>query len=280
MLYLINKAQMKKLFLLFTLVSFLTSCNVTESIVFNKDMSGEYISSFDLSPMMNYANANRPPSQEGSKKEKMDTTIVFNDLFKTHKDSIASLSDEQRARLEKLRGMVVDVHMDEENSVFEFNMVKSFKSFKDLESINDQIDEAMGIVKGIGNKNGQAPEGQLDELTKTDKVIYSFEGNTFSRFQPNSVLNEDEDEDSDVEMDEDSKEEDDNDFAQQFEMQFEEIFSTSFYTLIYKFPRKVKSVSNENAVISEDGKTVTYKVPWNTIQKDDKLMNLNVVLED
>ncbi|WP_458627642.1 hypothetical protein [Winogradskyella sp. PC D3.3] len=42
----------------------------------------------------------------------------------------------------------------------------------------------------------------------------------------------------------------------------------------------MKSVSNENALISEDGKTVTYKVSWNTLKKDAALMNLDVILED
>ncbi len=270
---------MKKIILLIAVVSFITSCNVTESIVFNKKMGGEYITSFDMSPMMNYANANRPDSVEKEKKEKMDTTIVFNDFYKTHKDSIDALSEAERARFDKLRDMVMDVHMDEEEGVFNFNMKKPFKSIDDLQSINDQIDEAMGIVKDMGNKDQQAPAGQLDELTKTDKVEYTFKGNTFTRFQPDAVTEELEEPVED-DMEEDYNEGGSDDFAKQFEMQFEEIFSQSYYTLIYEFPRKVKSVSKEGAVISEDGMTVTYKVPWNKIQKDESLMNLNVVLED
>jgi hypothetical protein len=268
---------MKKVFLLFVFTIFITSCNVTESIIFDKDMSGQYVTAFDMAPMMQYANENRPPSQEGPKHEKIDTTIVFDDLYKTHKDSIAALSDEQRAELDKLKGMVLKMHMDEEESIFKFEMSKKFKAFDELKTIYDQTDEAMDYVKTMSNQDGQAPQEQMDELTKTEKVTFSFENNTFSRFQP-ATLNQ-EDDDIEDELDEDEEEGGD-EMKDMFMMQFEEIFSNSFYTLIYKFPKKIKSVSSENADISEDGMTVTYKVPWSAINGDASIMNFNVVLED
>ncbi|WP_340154243.1 hypothetical protein [uncultured Winogradskyella sp.] len=266
---------MKKVVLLLTLMAFLTSCNVTESIVFNDNMSGEFKTSFDLSPMMQLAGSQGSSKPESDMK-KMDTTIVFNDLYKTHKDSIAALSVEERAKLDKLRDITMTISMDEANHVFDFSMIKPFKSVKDLESISDQMDNAMGIVKDIGNEDGQAPAGQMDELTKTEEVNYYFANNTFSRIQPASLINNNEDEES---SDEESGADED-DFGKQLEMQFEEIFSSSFYTLTYTFPKRVKSVSNANATLSDDGKTVFYKVSLSEINKDDTLMNLNIVLED
>ena len=266
---------MKKLVLLFVFAAFLTSCNVTESIVFDNNMSGKYVTGFDMTPMMEYAAANRPTSQEGPKMEKIDTTIVFDDLYKTHKDSIAALTPEQRADLDKLKGMILDVNVDEANNVFTFNMSKKFKAFDELKTIYDQTDEAMNYVKNISNKDGQAPAQQLDEFTKTEKVTFSFENNTFSRFQPATIEAPEADEDEGEEM-----EAEDDGMKDMFMAQFEEIFSKSYYTLVYKFPKKVKSVSSSDAVISEDGKTVTYKVPWNAINSDASIMNLDVVLED
>jgi hypothetical protein len=86
--------------------------------------------------------------------------------------------------------------------------------------------------------------------------------------------------DDDLEDDENGMEKEGDPFKEQFMMQFEEIFSNSFYTLTYTFPKKVKSVSSADAVISEDGKTVTYKVSWNDINADASIMNLDVFLED
>ncbi|NRD19449.1 hypothetical protein HNV08_05270 [Winogradskyella eckloniae] len=268
---------MKKVVLLLSVLVFITSCNVTESIVFKENMAGEYKSSFDLSPMMQIAGSQGPTKPE-SEMKKMDTTIVFSDLFKTHMDSIATLSVEERAKLEKLKGMIVHVNMDEANKVFEFSMTKPFQSVKDLKTINDQMDEAFGIVKDIGSEGEAAPEDQMDELTKVEEVNYTFVNNTFSRVQPASLIKKTEDETEAVEGDDEATGE--SDFGKQIEMQFEEIFAGAFYTLTYTFPRKVKSVSNANATVSEDGKTVHYKVAWSEINKDETVMNLDVVLED
>ncbi|MCT4628464.1 hypothetical protein [Winogradskyella sp.] len=268
---------MKKLSFLFIITIIITSCNVTESIVFDKSMSGNYVTGFDLSPMMEYANKNRPPSEERERREKMDTTIVFNEFLKTYKDSIATLPEEERLKLEKLKGMVLDIEMDEAKSVFNFNMSKEFEAFDELKTIYEQTDEAMNYVKDIGNKDGQAPQQQLDEFTKTEKVTFSFKNNTFSRFQPATL-----DSNNSVEDDKGEEEEsaEDDQMKDMMMMQFEDVLSNSFYTLVYTFPKKVKSVSSKDATISEDGKTVTYKVSWSAINGDASIMNLDVVLED
>lgn len=274
MLYFKQKVRMKKLVYLLTVAYFVLSCNVTESIIFDNNMSGQYNTAFDMATMMEYANENRPPSKEGPKREKIDTTIVFDDLYKTHKDSIAALSDEERAEFDKLKGMTLKMHMDEEKSIFNFEMSKKFKEFKELMTIYDQLDGTMDYAKNLSNKDGQAPHEQMDELTKTEKVIFSFENNTFYRFQP-ATAKQEEDELEGVLEDDDGDE-----MKDMFMMQFEEIFSNSFHTLTYKFLKKIKSVSSENAVISEDGMTVTYKVPWSTINSDASVMNFKVVLEN
>ena len=255
---------MKKFILLFAVACFIMSCNVTESIVFNNDMSGKYSSSFDLSPMLQYASSNRPSSVEEEEKEKRDTIIVFNDLFKAYKDSIASLSEEQRARLEKLRGTTMEVHMDEAEDVFTFSMTRPFQDFSELKEMDGQLDATFDVMKEMENKDGKASGAQLDKMTEDEETTYTFKDNTFSRF---------------VQVEEEEKVEEEAE-TDDFSKQFEEVFSQSYNTLIYTFPRKVKSVSQKGAVISEDGKTVTYKVPWNEIHKDNTLINLEVILED
>lgn len=153
-------------------------------------------------------------------------------------------------------------------------MSKEFKKVDELKTICDQTDEAMNYVKNMGNKAGQAPQEQMDELTKTEEVTFSLKGNTFSRFQPATAKTDD------LAKKEDEFENGEDGFKEQFMGQFDDMLANSYYTLIYTFPKKVKSVSKVNAVVSEDGKTVTYKVPWNAINSDASLMNLDIVLED
>ncbi|REG88781.1 hypothetical protein [Winogradskyella sediminis] len=266
-----QKVVIKNLIILFVIATFFTSCSVTESIVFNNDMSGEYRSSFDLTPLMNYASENSPGANEAfMNEEKVDTTVVFNDLFENYKDSIATLSEAQRSKLENLKGMSMRVHMDVENDVFEIAINKSFKTVSELENINERVDEAMGIAKAIGSNESNVPDNQLDELTKVDKVVYTFKDGAFRRYMPNAVAEQNKTDEHE------STVTDKSDFA----TQFEEMFSSSYYTLVYSFPKRVKSVSNENAIISEDGKKVTYKIGWSDLKQDVTSMNLNIVLED
>ncbi|GGW68372.1 hypothetical protein DFQ11_104144 [Winogradskyella epiphytica] len=278
---------MKIQLLFIAILVLLTSCNVTESIVFNKDMSGDFKSSFDMSPMLNFANSQKSDAEkeQKAKEQKMDTTIVFSSLMETYKDSISTLPEAERLRLEKLKDVTMSIRMDEEEHIFEFSILKPFKSVNDLESVHDQTNEAIGIVKTLGNKEGQAPEDQLDELTKTDQVIYTFKNNTFSRTQSfpetdDSVIDNDSIEEEELDNENTEIEADADEFGEQFKVQFEEIFAKSNYTLVYTFPKKIKSVKHEGATISEDGKTVTVVMPWDVINKDNSVMNLNIILED
>ncbi len=59
-----------------------------------------------------------------------------------------------------------------------------------------------------------------------------------------------------------------------------DMYGEMSYTLVYRFPKAVKSVTNENAIIDEDGKTVTLKMNFIDMIKSPEMMNLDVILED
>ena len=56
--------------------------------------------------------------------------------------------------------------------------------------------------------------------------------------------------------------------------------SGSTYTLKYHFPKRVKSVSAEDATFSADGKTMIYEVKFMDLMKDPSILDLEVELED
>ena len=58
------------------------------------------------------------------------------------------------------------------------------------------------------------------------------------------------------------------------------MFEASNYKLNYHFKKRIKSVSNENAVISEDRMSVALDVPFMASLKDPEILNIEVVLED
>ncbi len=265
---------MKQLTTLFFLSFILTSCNVTESIVFNEQMGGTYKTSFDLSQMMSMASQGGVDTVEKEVSKAIDTTIVFNDFIELSKDSIATLSVDNQKQLYAMKGIIIEMKMDEANHIFTFAMNKPFANFDELKQVNEQLDGAMKIAEtlGKGDTTVGAPQQQMDDLTKSDPIVYGFANNTFTRFQPKKEKNLDP-----TEGEESSETED---MTEMFKMQFEEMFEAAFYTMTYTFPKPIKSVSNKNAVLSKDRKTMTLKTNLNAINKDDTLMNLEVVLED
>jgi hypothetical protein len=58
------------------------------------------------------------------------------------------------------------------------------------------------------------------------------------------------------------------------------MFGTSKYKLNYHFPRKIKSVSNEDAMFSQDGKSFVLEYGFMDYLADPKIFNIEVVLED
>ena len=262
---------MKKLLILCVIITALISCNVTETIVFNNKMGGTYKTSYDMSPLMKKANESRPASVEKEKSEVIDTLIVFNDMFEKFSDSIASLPQEEQEKLNRLRGMTLRMNMDEDAMKFEFEVGKEFNTFGDLAFINEEVSEALDMARKESTKN-QEGAAQLDGMLKGDPVKYTFNNGVFRRFDP-SLKNDDEFQEDENEAAEEEA------MGAQIEQQFEEIFKESYYTITYVFPRKIKNTSIKNAEISKDRKTISYKVDWNSINKDNTLLDFEIELE-
>lgn len=274
---------MKKLFFGFVLAALtIMSCNVQERIVFDQNMGGTYESSFDLSGILKIAGEGRPASVD-RESEKMDTVFVFDDLLVQYKDSIATLSPEKQAELEKMKGMKMRMVMDEDAGIFTMSVDKKFTNFGEVEFVSYQLDEMMNMAKTQTGQ--QSPGAGMDNMLKTDKVQYVFENNTFKRVDAKYARkNAISDSGADGNNEDDSSEaEDDMAEAMMKGMmsEFEDALRESKMVLEYSFPKKIKSVSHENAVISEDGKTVRFEVDWKTLSDNEELLeNFEVVLED
>ncbi|NQY07639.1 MAG: hypothetical protein HRT68_15950 [Flavobacteriaceae bacterium] len=260
---------MKYLYLLLAVI--VTSCNVTETIVFDQNMGGTYKTEFNLTPMMQMVAENRPQSvqEEKEQEEDVDSLIVFDDLIEANKAEVSKLSPEDKAKLEKLKGVTLRIKKIEAEHVFEFEIGKQFDNFSGLENIHEQLDGAFDFLKEEETKG--KPDTGMNNQLKTDPVQYTFKNNSFKRFDPSKIPS--------AENTEEPSEEEDP-MMEQMMQQFEQMFANSYYTVRYKFPKKIKSISSEDAVISKDGKEMVLKVDWNTINKDNTVLDLEVELED
>lgn len=263
---------MKNILVLVSLVCFLSSCNVTESIVFNENGSGRFLVSYEMGEAMQAMS--EVMGGADFKKEKptktMDTTMVFADIMETYKDSVAALPEDKRLAMEAVKDMFMTMNEDEGLMNFgtglNFNSIDDLKDIseklKKVQSLNAQSDEVSAITNNspLGNFMGG----------ETNKVAYDLSKNGFSRVTT-------------VEKPEDSEEEavdelfDETDESNQ---EFMNYFEGAFYNVELTFPKSIKSISVDGAEFSKDRKTVTYKANWVDYLKDPKLMDVNIKFVD
>ncbi|MDG5489927.1 hypothetical protein [Psychroserpens sp. SPM9] len=263
---------MKHYLFLFASLFLLTSCNFTEEITFNEDGSGEFIMSYDMSEVMRTMEEQMGGGnkKEGKEKVKIDSVFYFNDMLVEKADSIAQLPQEEQDRIKSLEDIVMKMKMDEEKGVFNIGVGSKFKSLAELPEALEKIEQA----KSFNSANDQTMSKMGDsEVAKASQGMFeyldfTYDGKTFSR-----RLKEDyKDSNQDLEGL-------NNEIAQMGE-ESKEMFQSMSYTLVYNFPKPVKSVTNENAKISNDGKTVTLSMNFIEMLKTPEMMTLDVVLED
>lgn len=221
------------------------SCQFSENISINEDGSGTMEFMLDGSQLMGMMG-----NEMAEGEEKMDTVFYFKDLIEMHKDSIAGLTDVEKAKLYAMKDFGVRIKMDSEKQEMIFNM---FTDFKNVNELQDMF-AAMNKLKSLGGEGDPAED--LGAMGATD-LKYTFDGKKFSR----KVAIKDQ------EL-----------FQKQIDSLGESaaMFGSSSYTLNYHFPKKIKTVSNPGAVISEDGKSVTIEYSFLDFLKEPESMNIEV----
>lgn len=242
-----------KLWALSLLISLAAACNFTEEIHFNEDGSGKLNIHFNGNEMMDMLASMDSTS---TPEKAIDSTLVFKDLLREKKDSIAQLSPEEQAKLKKLEPFSIRMQVDEAKGQMNFDMFSEFKNVSEVNDAFNAFQEASTFGPSSGNQN--AP---MKNNSPTTQVTYSFDGNRFSR---DIAI-------TDQEL-----------FKQGLDsLQGAEMFlSGSTYTFKYHFPRRVKKVNVDGATFSMDGKTMIYEVGFMDMMKDPESIKLMVELED
>ena len=263
---------MKKLVLLCALAAFLSSCNVTDSIIFDDAQSGEYLITYQMGDAMKaFADQMGGGSENDGGGKVMDTTMVFADIMEQYKDSVAALPEEKQLALEAVKDMFMTMKMDEAQGIMDIGVGLNFQSLEDLKDIQDKIKKVQSL-NGQGDqldamKNG-SPMGKFMG-SDDERVTYSLTSDGFERITVIDATQEDMESMEELfdETDESNKE-------------FMAYFEESYYNVKLTFPKAVKSVSVDGAEISEDGKTVTYKANWINYLKDPLLLDAKVEFVD
>lgn len=240
----------KHLLVLLTAIT-LTSCNFTENIYINEDGSGKFSIEMDGSQLMSMM-----PEDSLKTQKAMDSTYSFKQILEEKKDSISKLPKEQQERLKKLENFNIRTVMNPEKKEFLFSMNTDFKNVSDLQDAMSTMSTVQGASKA---GKDMMPGGGFGD--NNSELKYFYDGKKFTRKA--TVLKKDI-----LEVEEDS-------MKQAMNMFYE----SSTYTVKYHFPKKVKKVSVESAMYSEDRKTITIEFPFSDYMKEPEKLNFEVEFE-
>lgn len=251
---------MKKIYLVLCVAfaTIFTSCHFSENIYINEDGTGRVSFNMDASQLMDMMGDEIAKDDD---KKDVDSIVSFKELFDADRDSISKLSKDEQAKLKKLEAFKMHMVMNAADKKMNFDL---FADFKNVNELQDMF-ATMNTVGSMDKKNNPQSGASANPMASVgsegvSKTNYTYKNNVFKR----SVVILDK-----VKMDSI------NDNMGQAKM----MFSASNYTLNYHFPRKIKSVSHENATISEDGKSVTAEISFMEYLKDPTILNMEVELE-
>jgi hypothetical protein len=236
-------------FLLFLVLA--TSCQVTETIHLNPDGSGtiEVTNLRDENSYMQLA-------KENYSKEEIyeDTTCVFGDYIKKHQETFSRASAADQNVF--LRYSDVKVRRKQSSYEKEFKTTYS-QNFKKASDIVDLYKADHYLDDVINNYALSAEEHYY-------KVNYTFEGDHFNRT---------------VTITDTLELKKEFDKVEKYKDYYKGYKLVQNYALHYHFPRKILSVSNPLAKISNDRKSLSVQFLLTDCVQNPVITNLEVVLE-
>lgn len=246
--------MLKKIFLLVVLTVTMVSCQFSETMIINEDGTGRMSLTMDMSEMMAMMPAN------DSLDMKMDSVMSFKKLFEEKKDSIAKLPKAEQERLKMLENYQMRVLMDPEEQKMEYEIFTNFKSVEEANNLMEGMNASESMSLSPMGTTSQSKEKKEAQKQPT-AVKFTFEKNIFTR---------------------DAYIKDPKAFAKISDslQAFESFMEDAMYTIKYTFPKKIKSVSIEDAKISNDGKTVTFQKPFFAYLKNPDELDVQIILEE
>jgi hypothetical protein len=241
---------MKHYFLLL-LIAITTSCQVTETIHVNADGSGtiEVAEHRDENSYMQLA------GEEYSKETVFrDTSYVFQEYITKHSDNFIKYTKAEQDLFSEFKNVKVHIKKSAFDKDFRTTLSQSFQKIEDVPDLYKTEDYADDI------ENNYALTAEEHNFN----VSYSFDGSHFKRIV---VI-------TDAEKLKKKWGEIDNRRKQVAHLKL-----VQSYALNYHFPHKIRSVSNSNAIIGEDRKSLKLEFLLADCLQNPEITNLEVVLE-
>jgi hypothetical protein len=270
--------NIKALFSLLVIFS-VASCNITEKLIINDSGSGKFAYEIDGSKMMSMmgsafskSDSTEVISDETVKrknKKVVDSTFTFKELFASKKDSIAKLSLEEQAKIKKMERFSVRTIMDEEKGIMNYSIFTDFNSISELQDMMSPLQSMKSLSPSGQNSGGfsMLPVSTEDNSS----VSYFYDGTTFKKTV--SKVEKKKEESTEDSVSEESE-------ALRLKESMELFYDQSNYKVVCQFPKAVKKVSIQNALYSEDRKTITIEYSLKEYMENPEKLNFEVEFQN
>jgi hypothetical protein len=237
---------------LFLLLILLTaSCQVTETLHLNPDGSG----SIEVTDLRDEHSYMQLAKEEYSKEDIFkDTTYVFADYFKKYAETFARTPKEDQNVYLRYSDVKVHIKKSSYEKEFRTTISQDFKKATDIVDLYKAEDYADNIKKNYA----------LTAEEHYYKVSYDFTGNRFNRT---------------VKITDSIQLKKEYDQIEKIKTHYKGTKLVQSYVLDYHFPRKIQSVSNPLAKISDDRKSLSLQFLITDCKQNPEITNLEVVLE-
>jgi hypothetical protein len=274
-----------KLLVALLLTLTLTSCTITEKMIINDNGSGKFIYDIDGTKMMSMlGSAFKSDDEDDTKKNKketvnrknkkvVDSTFTFKEMFASKQDSIAKLSPEEQTKIKKMERFSVRTIIDEEKGIMNYSMFTDFNSIAELQDVMSPV-ESMKAISPNGQKSGgmgMAP----DALEDNSSTSFFYDGKMFKK----TVAKVEKIKEVTDEPEEGSEEGSEDDLGAKMTESLNMFYDQSNFKIVYQFPKAVKKVSIENALYSEDRKTITIEYPLKDYMENPDKLSFDIVFE-
>lgn len=240
-----------KNYLFLLLVILATSCQITETIHLNENGSGkiEIVKLRDEQSYMQLAGENY------SKEEKFqDTIYVFKDFITKYSETFSKLTPTEKTVFQKFENVKVHLKKSSYEKEFRTTITQDF----------DNISAVPDLYKTEEYADDLEHNYALSAEEHYYNVSFTFDGSLFKRIV--KITDSLELKKQQIKISE-------------MKTQISKFKINQSLLLNYHFPRKIKSVSNTNAIISEDAKSLKLQFLLSDFLQNPESTNLEVVLQ-
>ena len=255
---------MKKIILSLAIFSVCIGCVIKEQYTFNEDGSGKYEMEFDMTEFMSMQEEIDSTAAEKS----IDTIINFATLLEEKKDSIAQLDQEEQERLEKLRPLQVAMKMNDSTKQMLMKLQYEFKELSDLKEFAEAIEQAN--IKELNDMSANNQEAGQDSIQQDKPDIFSM-AESFDTYFGKDKFSRKINEEARL------KAEQQKDTTMQADDPFADMIR---FKQVFRFPYRVKSVSNERAKILSDFKGIELEANMYDLNNNPDFFNIEVTFEE